>query len=258
MGKWQCMPDLSMLVPLSKELDINVNDLLNGKKNDKQDCQEALEENIVNVVSKANKDNKKFRLKTIGISLSIIFIVIPLLILGTGQFLKAPWISFSSFKIMNKASQFYKALQNYDIDTIDKLITNNDEVQWGTNIIANKPNKKSFLNNLEILKDKRVEFTGFKVKQFYYNNAVVSSPDPQNFWTPLRNDFLAEYELCFKDWKDSACIIITFQVNKTDDKINFHARTENFTPKKNKYNPIISNDIYNELHSVIINVFRGL
>ena len=28
------------------------------------------------------------------------------------------------------------------------------------NIIANKPNK-SFLNNLEILKDKRVEFTGF-------------------------------------------------------------------------------------------------
>ena len=52
-SRWEngkCMPDLSMLVPLSKELDINVNDLLNGKKNDKQDCQEALEENIVNVV----------------------------------------------------------------------------------------------------------------------------------------------------------------------------------------------------------------
>ena len=36
------MPDLSLLIPLSNELGITVNDLLSGKKNDKEGYQRSL------------------------------------------------------------------------------------------------------------------------------------------------------------------------------------------------------------------------
>ena len=40
------MPDISLLKPLSDELDVTLNDLLSGEKVDKEQYQEKLEENI--------------------------------------------------------------------------------------------------------------------------------------------------------------------------------------------------------------------
>ena len=49
------MPDISLLKPLSEELDITLNDLLSGEKVEKEKYQEKLEENIINTIDYSNK-----------------------------------------------------------------------------------------------------------------------------------------------------------------------------------------------------------
>ena len=59
-SRWEngkCMPDLSLLTPLSKELGTNINDLISGEAIDEEKHQEKFEENIVDMVSKVEKKN---------------------------------------------------------------------------------------------------------------------------------------------------------------------------------------------------------
>ena len=49
------MPDISMLKPLSEELEITLNDLLSGEIVEKGKYQEKLEENIINTIDYSNK-----------------------------------------------------------------------------------------------------------------------------------------------------------------------------------------------------------
>ena len=49
------MPDISLLKPLSEELNITLNDLLSGEKVEKEKYQEKLEENIINTIDYSNK-----------------------------------------------------------------------------------------------------------------------------------------------------------------------------------------------------------
>lgn len=49
------MPDISLLKPLSEELDITLNDLISGEKVDKEHYQEKFEENIINTIDYSNK-----------------------------------------------------------------------------------------------------------------------------------------------------------------------------------------------------------
>ena len=49
------MPDISLLKPLSEELDVTLNDLLSGEKIDKEHYQEKLEENIIDTIDYTNK-----------------------------------------------------------------------------------------------------------------------------------------------------------------------------------------------------------
>lgn len=49
------MPDISILKPLSEELEITLNDLLSGEKVEKEKYQEKLEENIINTIDYSNK-----------------------------------------------------------------------------------------------------------------------------------------------------------------------------------------------------------
>lgn len=84
-SRWEnakCMPDLSLLVPLSKELGISVNDLLSGKKNDKEGYQKEFEENMINIVSKIDKDNKKRNKIILIISITVVSIVLLCSIFG--------------------------------------------------------------------------------------------------------------------------------------------------------------------------------
>ena len=63
------MPDISLLKPLSEELDITLNDLLSGEKVEKEKYQEKLEENIINTI---NYSNKKVAEKNNSISLLLV------------------------------------------------------------------------------------------------------------------------------------------------------------------------------------------
>lgn len=283
-SKWEngnCMPDMSLLVPLCKELDISVNDLLSGKKVDKEEYQETFEKNIVSIVSKVDKSNKKKKLKNICISLSIIFLIIPLLVLCVGQFLKVDFFpSFSSLKIMNKANQFYNALQNNDIDKIDKLMTNNvkDEMCWSTE--NNDQTKQNFLDNLKVLNtfQKRVEYTSFNVRHFYHvtnsggaweyienTDGTAGIPISTCSW-PSRTGFVVTYELCFKDWTDQrACIMLLFQLDN-DGKLLFMTESRDINMRDDtaytKYSPIYyplsaNNTSYNPLHLFVEGAFNG-
>ncbi len=49
------MPDISLLKPLSEELDVTLNDLLSGEEVDKEHYQEKLEENIISTIDYTNK-----------------------------------------------------------------------------------------------------------------------------------------------------------------------------------------------------------
>lgn len=71
-SKWENgrgMPDLSLMKPLCKELDITINDLLSGEKIDKKDYQQKLEENILNTI---NYSNKKI-IKSLAFYISVFF-----------------------------------------------------------------------------------------------------------------------------------------------------------------------------------------
>lgn len=266
-SKWEngiCMPDMSLLAPLSKELGVSVNDLLSGKRNDMEDYQEVLEENIVNIVSKVDKDNKKRRLKMVCVSLFIIFII-PLIVLCLGQFFKiGGFPSFSSFKIMNKANQFYEALQKNDIDKVDKLMTDNVEYMCWESFDDNQT-KKNFLDDLTILKNKRIEYTSFKVKGFRHTRSVTMNNISDEsgvsicIW-PSRSGFLVEYEMCFKDYAEKACINVIFQLDD-DNKLIFVSSASDsnlLNQVYDKYNPANTGNVYyNELHLFVGSVFNG-
>ena len=68
------MPDLSLMIPLCKELDITINELINGERIEKKDYQSKLEENIFKTIDYTNKNfankNKIFKI-IIGIIIII-------------------------------------------------------------------------------------------------------------------------------------------------------------------------------------------
>lgn len=57
-SKWENgrgMPDLSLMIPLCKELDITINELISGEKIEKKDYQSKLEENILKTIDYTNR-----------------------------------------------------------------------------------------------------------------------------------------------------------------------------------------------------------
>ena len=51
----KCMPDYSLLIPLSKELDVSVNDLISGEILDKNNYEKKCDENIINVIGEQER-----------------------------------------------------------------------------------------------------------------------------------------------------------------------------------------------------------
>lgn len=75
-SKWENgrgMPDLSLLNPLCDVLNISINELLSGKRLDKKDYQEKLEENIINTLDYTDKKIRKTK-KSVMIILTVILI----------------------------------------------------------------------------------------------------------------------------------------------------------------------------------------
>lgn len=78
-SRWEtgkCMPDLSLLIPLSKELNVSLNELLTGEKNSTKNIQENLEETTIEII-KTLKNNfiKKF-IKVVFLTILTIIIII--------------------------------------------------------------------------------------------------------------------------------------------------------------------------------------
>ena len=71
------MPDLSLLIPLSKELGITLNELLSGENIKHENIEDITEKNLVNTINytknKFDKENKKISiiLIIIGIAISL-------------------------------------------------------------------------------------------------------------------------------------------------------------------------------------------
>ena len=68
-------PEVSLLLPLCKELDITVNELLSGARVSEEEYQKKAEENMVNMI-KEREENKKKLIPTIitGLIATISFI----------------------------------------------------------------------------------------------------------------------------------------------------------------------------------------
>lgn len=67
-SKWERgngFPDVSLLLPLCRELDITVNELLSGERVSEQDYQKKAEENMLNLVHEAQESKKKIILSVL-------------------------------------------------------------------------------------------------------------------------------------------------------------------------------------------------
>ncbi len=87
-SKWEngrCMPDVSLIEPLCKELGITINDLLNGEIVDKKEYEQKLELNLIESL-KNNKELLEKKNKIIGgLLFSIIFSLIIIVFLFLNQ-----------------------------------------------------------------------------------------------------------------------------------------------------------------------------
>lgn len=74
-SKWECgngFPEVSLLLPLCRELDISVNELLSGERVPEQEYQKKAEENMVNLVKEAQESKKKLILSVLVAGLTVI------------------------------------------------------------------------------------------------------------------------------------------------------------------------------------------
>ena len=92
-SKWECgngFPEVSLLLPLCKELDISVNELLAGQRVSENEYRKKAEENMVNLVKEAQESKKKIILSAMVAGLGIVGGV-PLFVIS-GSFAMEMWM----------------------------------------------------------------------------------------------------------------------------------------------------------------------
>lgn len=106
-SRWEngkCMPDLSLIKDICKELDISINDFLSGEHVDKKDYEKKLEENIIEVTNYNNKNKRK----NFSIFLIVLILLSPLI------YLLINTIDGSGFNYINIDEYFVsKKINNY-------------------------------------------------------------------------------------------------------------------------------------------------
>ena len=74
-SKWECglgMPEVSLMLPLCKELGITVNELLTGKRLDAFEYQKNAEVNIMNLIQEREENKRKLVLETIIVFITLL------------------------------------------------------------------------------------------------------------------------------------------------------------------------------------------
>lgn len=94
-SKWERgngFPEVSLLLPLCKELDISVNELLTGERVSEDDYQKKAEENMMNLVRETQESKKKIILSVMVAGL-MIAAALPLFIISD-TFVMETWLRF--------------------------------------------------------------------------------------------------------------------------------------------------------------------
>lgn len=92
-SKWETgngFPEISLLLPLCAELEINVNELLSGERLSERDYQKKAEENMMNLVQEAQESKKKIILSGMVAALTVVA-AMPLFLLS-GLLILDDWI----------------------------------------------------------------------------------------------------------------------------------------------------------------------
>lgn len=117
-SKWEngrCLPDLALIKPLCKELDISMNELINGDYIEKSDLEEKSESTLDNTIAYIDKKEKKEKKKLF-------------LILGVVSIL---FLVFGIFAVKRYIHQNYYALENANImyeEYLNTIEKNMDEI----------------------------------------------------------------------------------------------------------------------------------
>lgn len=92
-SKWECgkgFPEVSLILPLCRELNLTVNDLLSGERVSETDYKKKAEENMMDLVKEANESKKKIMLSAMVAAL-VVIAAVPLLLVS-GLFEMDTWI----------------------------------------------------------------------------------------------------------------------------------------------------------------------
>lgn len=143
-SRWEngkCMPDLSLYDSICKELDITINELLEGEHIKKESYQNVFEKNVINMVENIDKKNKKYNI----MSYTIFFILIVFISWFIGCVLYQNIEFKQSYKetkiFIEKEYSFdekYLIINSYDTGSIKYLILNTkqDDEEYGIIFIS--------------------------------------------------------------------------------------------------------------------------
>jgi transcriptional regulator with XRE-family HTH domain len=171
-SRWEngkCMPDLSLLLPLSNELGTSINEMLAGEKIDEM-TKENSDKIINNSLENYIKIEKQKLLKKVLIIIIIIIISIPILILSYNQSRKDKWgdsvgTSWSSLYTRYYSDKFFTALQNNNYDELEKIL-------GPFNSCYNHESKEDYINKV-----KELQKAGVKFLDHEYHSTWLSGKD---------------------------------------------------------------------------------
>ena len=183
-SRWEtgrCMPDISLLEPLSIELEVTINELIKGHKISDKNIKKETDDNLKKSLNETQKSRKNVKLLTI----IIIFLLIFVIIISLNK-----RISLASFKAMNTSRNFYQLLKTNDYKKIASSITKKyEEDMWHTT--ATNYTTQDFIDNLKTFKEDGIKYKSFRLMEFDYDGT-----------------YFVKYKMCFQDKKEEGCVSI--------------------------------------------------
>jgi len=208
-SKWENgrgMPDLSLMKPLCRELDISINELISGERIDKKDYQEKLEENIMNTIDYSVQEQKKqtkvFKI-ILGTTVITIALFVSMFFIDVRRMNQNKPVIFSTWgyqytpAINLHEDEIYLAIKNYLVEKGDSDPKHHDEektfVSMRVYLLEEKERDslyyisawvmdgKYYLENDELKKDSGSSMPyKFKVEKVNDNFVVTDSRYPRD------------------------------------------------------------------------------
>jgi len=181
-SKWEngrCMPDISLIEKLANILNISVSEILSGEKLE-EITKINSDEIVKDSISFFQREYFKKRITKVIISLVLFFSIgyLLLLIIGEMNYGEAKWtilgteysMPLPSFSIMvakNNSKIFLKAMQNYDYETIEKILLENEvrDVLPDSDWIS----FEEYIDILKEMKSEGVRLSKYTIRFCYHN-----------------------------------------------------------------------------------------